>query len=102
MDDLDTSVPLDVALIGYGAIGRYVHAHLSRENHAQVAPIVMRPERVAAIQDEVGDGASVVASMDDLPTTPGLVVEAAGHAGLAEHGVAAAASGFDRLCHQYR
>ena len=97
MDDLDTSVPLDVALIGYGAIGRYVHAHLSRENHAQVAAIVMRPERVAAIQDEVGGGVRVVASMDDLPTSPGLVVEVAGHAGLAEHGVAALENGLDLL-----
>lgn len=97
MDDLDTSVPLDIALIGYGAIGRYVHARLSKENHAQVVAIVMRPERVAAVQDEIGEGASVVGSIEDLPSPPGLVVEVAGHAALAEHGVAALEHGFDLL-----
>jgi aspartate dehydrogenase len=98
MADIDPSVPLQIALIGYGAIGRYVHARLAKETHAQVAAIVMRPERVAAIQDEVGDGATVVGSIADLPASPpGLVVEVAGHEGLAEHGVAALEAGLDLL-----
>jgi aspartate dehydrogenase len=98
MPEVDPSVPLEIALIGYGAIGRYVHARLTNETHAKVAAIVMRPERVAAIQDEVGDSAIVVGSIEDLPgSPPGLVVEVAGHAGLAEHGVAALERGHDLL-----
>jgi len=94
---VDPSVPLDIALIGYGAIGRYVHARLAKEQHAQVAAIVMRPARVAEIQDEVGDAVSVVSTIDALPAPPGLVVEVAGHEGLTEHGVAALEQGHDLL-----
>jgi aspartate dehydrogenase len=98
MADVDPSVPLEIALIGYGAIGRYVHARLARETHAQVAAIVMRPQRVAAVQDEVGEGAIVVGAIEDLQgSPPSLVVEVAGHEGLAEHGVAALEAGLDLL-----
>jgi len=102
MPDVDpsvvSSVPLEIVLVGYGAIGRYVHARLLKETHASVAAIVMRPERVAAIQDEVGESALVVGSTADLPgSSPGLVVEVAGHAGLAEHGIAALEAGLDLL-----
>jgi aspartate dehydrogenase len=97
MTDIDPSVPVDIALIGYGAIGRYVHARLLKEQHARVVAVVMRPERVAAVQDELGEGVPVVGAIGDLAAPPGLIVEVAGHAGLAEHGVAALEHGLDLL-----
>jgi len=89
---------IDIALIGHGAIGRYVRTHLVNSEHARISALVMRPERVAAVQDEIGASAQVVGSIDGLPAPPpALVVEVAGHAGLAEHGVAALARGLDLL-----
>ncbi|HUT48525.1 MAG TPA: aspartate dehydrogenase [Alphaproteobacteria bacterium] len=89
---------INIALIGHGAIGRYVRTRLAKADHARVSAVVMRPDRVAAVQDDIGDSALVVGSIDDLPAPlPALVVEAAGHAGLAEHGAAALARGLDLL-----
>jgi len=92
------SPPIDVALIGHGAIGRYVRGRLDGEGHARVSAIVMRPARVAAVQDEIGAAARVVGSIGELPAPPpALVVEVAGHGGLAEHGIAALERGLDLL-----
>jgi aspartate dehydrogenase len=89
---------MDIALIGHGAIGRYVRGRLAGEGHARVSAIVMRPARVAAVQAEIGDGVAVVGAIGDLPEPyPALMVEVAGHAGLAEHGVAALGLGLDLL-----
>jgi len=92
------SAPLDVALIGHGAIARYVLAALKRDQAARITAVVMRPSRVAATQAEVGRAITVVGAIGDLPDPkPGLVVECAGHGGLQDHGVAALERGFDLL-----
>lgn len=83
-----------IALIGFGAIGRYVFEHLPDE--VSVAGVVMRPERVADVAAELQDGPPVVSSIADLGPVD-LVVEVAGHAGLAAHGVAALDAGHDLL-----
>jgi len=89
---------MDIALIGHGAIGRYVHERLAAEGHARISGIVMRSARVEETQQSIGDGTPVVGSVAQLPApAPDLVVEVAGHGGLAEHGVAALSRGHDLL-----
>lgn len=83
-----------VAMIGFGAIGRYVHDHLPEG--IEIAGIVMRSERVSEIAAELGPGALVaddIAAFKDVD----LVLEVAGHAGLAAHGAAALEAGRDLL-----
>jgi aspartate dehydrogenase len=85
---------LEFALIGYGAIAKYVLKHLGRDTRC--AAIVMRRARVADVQKAVGEGVTVVGSVAELGFhVPPLVVEAAGHGGLAEHGAAALEAGSD-------
>ena len=87
---------LDFALIGHGAIAKYVLKSLRRDEPARCTAIVMRRGRQADIQKLVGDAINVVGSVAELGfTVPPLVVEAAGHGGLAEHGAAVLEAGSD-------
>ncbi len=86
------------ALIGHGAIARYVLQSLAPDNAARAAAVVVRPHRIAETTAEIGGRFEVVASIIDLPEPPpALVVECAGHEGLGEHGLAALERGLDLL-----
>lgn len=87
---------LEFALIGYGAIGRYVLKTLQRDEPARCTAIVMRRARVADVEKSAGNEITVVGSVAELGFhLPPLVVEAAGHGGLAEHGAAVLEAGSD-------
>lgn len=87
---------MDFALIGHGAIAKYVLKHLRRDEAARCVALVVRRARVAEVQKAVGDGVNVVGSVAELGfQVPPLVVEAAGHGGLAEHGAAVLEAGSD-------
>lgn len=88
---------MEIALIGFGAIGRFVTESLESQSHASVRALIMRPERVGAIEKEVSDHCAVVASAADLPAEITLVVEVAGHDGLAQHGADVLAQGIDLM-----
>lgn len=89
---------LDFALIGHGAIAKYVLKNLRRGEAARCAAIVVRRLRVADVQKAVGDAINVVGSVAELGFhVPPLVVEAAGHGGLAEHGAAVLEAGSDLI-----
>lgn len=87
---------LDFALIGHGAIAKFVLKSLRRDEAARCAAIVVRRARVSEVQKVAGDGVNVVGSVAELGFhVPPLVVEAAGHGGLAEHGAAVLEAGSD-------
>lgn len=87
---------MDFALIGHGAIARYVLKSLKRDEPARCVAMVVRKARVAEVQKAVGAAINVVGSVAELGFhVPPLVVEAAGHGGLAEHGAAVLAAGSD-------
>ena len=77
---------MNVGIIGEGAIGRYVRAHLKMP-HA----ILVRPARLAQGDDDV----LRVASVADLPDDTELMVDCAGHGALIEHGPAILERGID-------
>lgn len=66
-------------LIGYGAMGRTVHAELASHARARVRFIVETAERRASVQREVGPAIDVVQSIDELSQWPDLALECAGH-----------------------
>jgi aspartate dehydrogenase len=87
---------LDFALIGHGAIARYVLKNLRRDEPARCVAMVVRKARVAEAQKAAGEAVNVVGSVAELGFhVPPLVVEAAGHGGLAEHGAAVLEAGSD-------
>lgn len=71
-----------VTLIGYGAIGRSVHARLRGHAGIRIAHVVVSPRSLAAVRDAVG---AEVAVLDAVPADATLVLECAGHAALTSH-----------------
>ena len=86
------------ALIGHGAIARFVLQNLGPDSAARAAAVVVRPHRIAETTAQAAGRFEVVASIAELPEpAPALVVECAGHEGLGEHGLAALERGIDLL-----
>lgn len=77
-----------VAVIGAGAIGRYVIAHLQRDGLGPEAVILRDPARGMP-------GLAAVGSVAELPSGITHLVDCAGHAGLLAHGAPALARGID-------
>jgi len=86
---LNRNFPLKIALIGDGAISRYVQAGIAA-HPVEIVALIMRPGRTGAIRC-----APCVTCISDLPSDTGLVVDCAGHAGLRDHGPPALARGID-------
>lgn len=72
----------DVTLIGYGAIGRSVHARLRGHAGIRIAHVVVSPRSLTAVRDAVG---SEVLVLDTVPADATLVLECAGHSALTTH-----------------
>lgn len=79
-----------IAIIGYGAVARYLAA--ARGVDFDLGAVIARPGREAAARDVFGD-VEVKTTMADLPAGIDLVVDCAGHAGLRAHGASVLASG---------
>ncbi|MCL4137082.1 UNVERIFIED_CONTAM: hypothetical protein GTU68_041004 [Idotea baltica] len=91
---------MEIALIGHGAIATYVAQQLGSIDGAALTHVIVRPGREAAAVEALGAPAAqcaTVTSVDQLSSTVQLVVDCAGHAGLAAHGVEALQAGFDVL-----
>jgi aspartate dehydrogenase len=83
-----------VAVIGLGAIGRSVVAHLP-PNTSLVA-VLVRPSQVDRARDSPGGGVSVVSSVEELiASEPDVVAECAGQDALAELAEPVLAAGID-------
>lgn len=74
-----------VLLIGFGAMGRDVQAHLAQSRGLRVDYVLERPQRRDALQRELGAACRVVGSLDELPHAPALALECAGHAAVLQH-----------------
>lgn len=85
---------MTIALIGCGAIARYVTTRLTERGH-HIAATILRPERVAG--SDGGDDARprVVSCVSELPAEVDHVIDCAGHPGLHAHGPAVLRGGRD-------
>lgn len=82
--------PMKIAIIGRGAIGQYVRAHLAQHDIMEIAEIV-RPGQEAATD------LPCISDLHNLSARPDLIVDCGGHAALAEHGPVALGLGIDVL-----
>jgi len=79
--------PLSIAILGYGAIARYVLEQIRDENDIGVSAVIARNPSLDKAIKLTGDLCAVVTSSDQLPADVDLVVDCAGHEGLIAHGV---------------
>jgi aspartate dehydrogenase len=82
------SHPLQVALIGYGAIGSEVLRRARDFPGVAIRQVLVRPTRKADLQARVGGEAQMICDVDELSPDVELVLEVAGHEALASHGMA--------------
>jgi aspartate dehydrogenase len=89
--------PLNVLLIGHGAIAQEVLKRLDPDEPARVAAILVREHRLAETRAALPEAIEVVSSLDDLRALPDLAAECAGHAGVVDHGAAVLRRGIDLI-----
>lgn len=82
-----------IAMIGFGAIGRYVAAALEDDPDYHLSDLIVRPPRIADISAKAGNEVHVTDSIDKLTGTPAMIVEVAGHGALGDHAAAALRAG---------
>ncbi len=88
---------IDILMIGYGAIGRYVANHLADHCDARIRWVLCRPGRNARVSDSLGSDVIAVNSLDQINEQVGLALECAGQDALAEHGPDILARGIDLI-----
>jgi aspartate dehydrogenase len=69
-------------MIGWGAIARALHARLAALPTARLERVIVRAERVEAVQRELGDTITVQSA---VPADCALAIECAGHSALIQH-----------------
>ncbi|MFV0333058.1 MAG: aspartate dehydrogenase [Tropicimonas sp.] len=82
---------MNIGLIGQGAIAKYVSTELANRGMFPAVYLVTPPQRSAGPDPD----ARRVTRAEQLPDNLGLMVDCAGHAGLAAHGPAILARGID-------
>lgn len=83
---------LAVCLIGYGAIGQAIVQRLAGHQRVAISHVVVRQERVGAVQGELPASIQAVSA---VPADATLVLEAAGHSALHDHVLPALKRGMD-------
>ena len=88
---------LEIGIIGYGAIARYVAENLSGDPRFQISHVFVRPGREAAAASALGDCVQAVDGIHDLDRMPRVVVDCAGHEGLRQFGTDVLSRGADLI-----
>lgn len=87
---------MNILLIGYGAIGRYVARNLANGNpDVNIGWVLCREGRNEAAAQALGAGVTPVNSIDEIAQSIDLVIECGGHAALGQHGPGLLARGID-------
>jgi aspartate dehydrogenase len=97
MTNINPARTTAVAIIGFGAIGRFVAEKLPGIAGARLVCVLVRPARVAEVRRLLPAGAAPVVS--DLPElvrlAPDLVLECAGHEAVQQYGEGGLEAGLD-------
>lgn len=76
---------MNIALIGFGAIARYVVDQLAQTPHA-ITAVIVPPHAIERLRAEHGERFTFVTCRDQIPDPVDLFVDCAGHGGLTQHG----------------
>lgn len=87
--------PLNIALVGHGAIAGYVVDQVLPVSGITIAALICRETSLDRAEAFAKKRFSVVTSVDQLDPRPDLLVDCAGHSGLASHAPGALAHGID-------
>lgn len=89
--------PLKIAILGRGAIARYVFEKTKDDNAIVVCAIISRSISSSNSNAFIKNACPVVTSVAELPAGLDLVADCSGHSGLAAHGAAILSAGIDLI-----
>ncbi len=89
--------PLNIAILGRGAIARYVFEKVKDDKAIEICAIICRSKSSSNSNAFVKDICPVVTSVTELPEGVDLVADCSGHSGLAAHGAAILSAGIDLI-----
>jgi aspartate dehydrogenase len=89
------TLPMNIALIGFGAIGQTVYRALRNDPFVKITHVIVSPRSAASVRHAVDADVQVVSSVDELAVCPDFALECAGHAALSAHVVPLLERGVD-------